>query len=918
MIELLSTKLFIPRLRKNLVSRRRLVDRLNAGLDKKLALIAAPAGFGKTTLLSEWIPQSPRCVAWFSLDEGDNDPVKFWSYFIASLQGLQPEIGASILSLLQSPQPPPLTSILTALINDITAFKDMFAIVLDDYHVIDSQPIHDVLSFLIDHMPKNMHLVITTRVDPPLPLARIRAHNDLTEIRANDLRFTLDEVATFLTRSMGLHLSSEEVAALEKRTEGWIAGLQIAALSMQGHDDIRGFVRAFSGSHRHILGYLAEEVINQQPEDILNFLLQTSILDRLCGPLCDAVTGNSGGQTILETLENANLFIMPLDDEGKWYRYHHLFAEVLRARLQQSQSDRIPELHCRASRWLEQNDLMPEAVSHAFASRDYENAARLIEMVGVTQFGQPIIQHSLKAWLAALPEKITNTRPMMLLVHAWQLFVQLDMPAASRRVDEAEQVLQHVRSQLEENEARNLTGAVAAMRAFSNAFTPAPDLDQVLTSAEVALANLNPDEFNFRGMAAGAAGAAHLKRSDMVQAERMFAEAANAGQMGGNVYMLAAATDNLIQVMRAQGRLHEAITLCQRIQEGVTQRGQQGFPPMSMLYTSLADLLREINELESARQYADKSVLLADRNTNPGHAIFSYFVLAHVKQARQEWDGALDVLGKVSSWMRQQPMMWYLDLLPAIEAQFRAMCGDLEPAFRWAMATNWLEGSLTQVSTTWELIWQYEHLRVARAQIFIAQGRATGDRELLQDAAAYLNRQQAVAETSGLVWLQVKLFALQALASTALGDHTQAASHLECALILAQPEGCIRVFVDEGEPMRLLLLEHQSHIKKKLTDGVASELLRLLTYTDKLLAAFPQTAPVAKPKSKTIPEPLSKRELDILQLIASGRTNQEIAEILVIAVSTVKSHINNLYGKLGTNRRTEAIAIAHDLGLLSD
>jgi LuxR family maltose regulon positive regulatory protein len=401
----------------------------------------------------------------------------------------------------------------------------------------------------------------------------------------------------------------------------------------------------------------------------------------------------------------------------------------------------------------------------------------------------------------------------------------------------------------------------------------------------------------------------------MVQAERMFAEAVNAGHAAGNIYMLSAATDNLTQVIRAQGRWHEAITLCRETLEGMDKRGEQG---MSMVYYSLADLLREMNELEAARHYADKSILLADRSLNPGHTIFSYFVLAHVKQAQQEWDGALEILAQVSSWMQKQLGMWNLDLMPAAEAQFRAMRGDLIPAFRWATANNWLEGPLAQVSTTWELIWQYEHLRVARAQIFIAQGRATGDRELLQDAAAYLNRQRAVAEASGLVWLQVKLFALQSLASNALGDHAQSASHLECALIMAQPEGCIRVFVDEGEPMRLLLLEHQSYIKKKLTDGVASESLRLLTYTDKLLAAFPQTTPIEKPKSKTIPEPLSERELDILRLIAMGRSNQEIAETLVIAISTVKSHINNLYSKLGTNRRTEAIAIARDMGLLSE
>jgi len=918
MIEILGTKLFIPRPRKNLVARPRLVDCLNEGLDKKLTLIAAPAGFGKTTLLSEWIPQSPRCVTWLSLDDNDNDPVRFWNYFIAALQGLRHNLGENVLVLLQSPQTPPFPSVLTTLINELATFPDEFVIVLDDYHVIESQPIHEALTFLIDHLPHNMHLLITTRMDPPLPLARLRARAELTEIRANDLRFMPDEAAAFLSQVMGLNLSAEEVRTLEQRTEGWIAGLQIAALSMQSHRDLQEFIQAFSGGHRHILGYLAEEVLNQQPKSILDFLLQTSILDRLYGPLCDAVTGDSGGQAILKNLEHANLFITPLDEEGRWYRYHHLFAEVLRARLQQLQGDRIGELHQRASIWLEQNGFMPEAISHSFASKDFENAARLIEMVGVTQFGQPVIQTSLKSWLDALPEEVINTRPMMFLMHAWQLFVQLDMSAASRMVDGAERVLQQVLHKLNEDTARNLGGSIAAMRAFSNAFTPSPDLDQVLASAKTALAVLGPGEFNFRGFAAGAAGAAYLKRGDLVQAEQMFAEAVNAGHAAGNIYMLGAATDNLIQVMRIRGQWHKAIALCREILGGVFKDGKQAFPPLGMIYSSLAGLLREMNELEEARYYANESVLLADKSTNPGHTIFSYFVLAHVKQAQQDWDGVLDVLAKVSTWMRQQPGMWYLDLLPAVEAQFQAMSGNLTPAFRWAMTSDWPEGPLTQVSTTWELIWQYEHLRIARAQIFIAQGRIAGNIGLLKDTADYLKRQQIVAEASRLDWYQIKLLILRARCHDGLGETVDAANHLERALLLAEPEGCIRVFVDEGDAMRRLLLDYQTIVKKKLSDGADGESSRLLTYTDKLLAAFSSPVSIEESKPTIMPEPLSQRELDILRLIAAGRSNQEIAEMLVIAVSTVKSHINNLYGKLGTNRRTEAIAIARSLGLLSE
>ena len=585
----------------------------------------------------------------------------------------------------------------------------------------------------------------------------------MTEIRVKHLRFTRVEAESFLNQEVGERFTQEEVAVLEERTEGWIAGLQIAALSMQGHEDISGFVQVFSGGHRHILGYLADEVLNQRPKGTLNFLLQTAILDRLCGPLCDAVTEGSNGQEILESLEHANLFIMPLDNDCRWYRYHHLFAEVLRAQLKQSQGNQIPDLHQRASGWLEQNGLIPEAVGHSFAAQDFENAARLIETVAMAQFGQPVIQHSLKTWLAALPEKATNSRPLMFLVHAWQSFVQLDMPAASRHVDVAEQVLQQIRFELEEDRNRNLTGSIAAMRALTNAFKPAPDLDQVLASADVALADLDPDEFNFRGFAAGAAGSAYLKRGELVQAERMFTEAVENGRAAGNIYMLGASTDNLTQVMRVQGNWHQAIALCREILEGISENREKTFPPTGMIYYSLADLLREMNGLEEARHYAEESIILTDSSVNPGHTIFSHFVLAHIKQAQQDWDGALEDLAKVSSWMQQQPGMWNLDIIPSAEAQLQAMREDLEQAFQWAMATGWPEDPWGQFSTTWELIWQHEHLQIARAQIFIAYGQKTGNHKLIQEAEAYLNRQQVLAEENGLEWYRIKLLILRSL-----------------------------------------------------------------------------------------------------------------------------------------------------------
>jgi LuxR family maltose regulon positive regulatory protein len=382
---LLTTKFYIPPTRPELVARPRLIDRLNAGLGqnggftRKLTLISAPAGFGKTTLLSEWVGHCDQPVAWVSLDEGDNEPVRFLAYFIAALQTIDLSIGETALAVLQSPQPPPFEAILPSLINDIATIPEDFALVLDDYHLIDDQPIHKAMTFFLDHQPPNMHLVIAARSDPFLHLSRLRARGQMTEIRTNDLRFTLQEVATFLNQVMGLGLSGDDVAALESRTEGWIAGLQLAALSMQGQDDTASFIAAFTGDDRFIVDYLVDEVLAQRPKGTQDFLLQTSILDRMTGPLCDAVTGQKNGQAVLEQLEQANLFIVPLDSRRQWYRYHHLFADLLRHRLRATQPEVIPELYLRASAWYEVQGQMEEAIQYALAVKDLERAARLLE-----------------------------------------------------------------------------------------------------------------------------------------------------------------------------------------------------------------------------------------------------------------------------------------------------------------------------------------------------------------------------------------------------------------------------------------------------------------------------------------------------------------------------------------------------------
>src|SRR6266700_5114176 len=404
---ILATKLYLPRLRPNVVSRPRLLERLNEGLHRKLTLISAPAGFGKTTLVSEWIEGIGRPTAWLSLDEGENDPTRFLAYLVAALQTIAATIGKGVLGVLQSPQPPPPEAILTALLNEITTLPDNFVLVLDDYHVIDAKPVDIALTYLVEHLPPQMHLVIATREDPQLPLARLRAQGQLIELRAADLRFTPSEAAEFLNQVMGLNLSAQDIAALEDRTEGWIVGLQLAALSMQGHQDVPGFIRAFAGDHRYIVDYLVAEVLQRQPESVRSFLLQTSILDRLHGPLCDAVTGQEEGNARLEALERGNFFVVPLDDQRHWYRYHHLFAEVLSAHLMAEQPDQISTLHRRASEWYEQHGSAADAIRHALAAFDFERAAHLIEPA-VPAMRRIRQEATVLGWLKVLPDELVH------------------------------------------------------------------------------------------------------------------------------------------------------------------------------------------------------------------------------------------------------------------------------------------------------------------------------------------------------------------------------------------------------------------------------------------------------------------------------------------------------------------------------
>lgn len=901
MVELLNTKLFIPRPRKNLVPRPNLVKRLNAGLDKKLTLIAAPAGFGKTTLLSEWIPQSPRCVTWFSLDDGDNDPTRFWAYFISSLQQLRADLCESALVLLQSPQAPPINSILTVLMNDVLAFQDWFAIVLDDYHLIDSQPIHEALAYLIAHLPANMHVVIATRTDPPLPLARLRGRDKLTELRANDLRFTMDESESFFAQEVGEKLTAGEIAVLEARTEGWITGLQIAALSLQGREDMSGFIHAFSGSHRHILGYLVDEVINKRPRGTLDFLLHTSILERLCGPLCDAVTGNTDGQAILESLEHANLFITPLDDEGKWYRYHHLFAEALQGRLRQSQAGQISKPHQQASEWFERNGLTTEAIEYSLRGHDWAHSIQLIEAdIDGAQLRGEIA--TLLRWLGTLPEKAIQTRPKLGLTHALLLTFVDDFAGAEQRLGIAEQALRSNPLSNADDQAA-LMGQAAAVREVNALMLEYPG-EAILAAGREALKLLPDSDLARRGYSLSIMGCAYyLQLGDMQSAERAFQDGLRLSLAARDVFSLLQIYTHLSQMRAIQGRLRAADEPCEELLRLAVQPDSENKAAAGLGHVMHGRILYERNDLLGAQDVLTAGITELAGFSLKRANIIGCILLAQVKLALGEMNEGRTILESAWNTIQKYRLKQITIPAPAYRVRLLLQLGDLDAAMQWAAGIELPSDKPLHPAL------EYDYITLAR--VHLAQSQPAEARQLL----VRLLPPAAAAERMARV---VEILALQAVAASMQGDKTGAISALEHVLTLAKPEGFVRSFKDEGEPMHQLLVDYQLRIKKQIGDSVDSESHSLLAYVNRLLAAFSQPSFTEKPNLESLIDPLSERELDILRLIATGLSNQEIAGILVIAVSTVKSHINSMYSKLGTQRRTQAIAIGRDLGLISD
>ncbi|MCO6453459.1 MAG: hypothetical protein J5I90_21940 [Caldilineales bacterium] len=885
--------------------RRRLIERLSEGLHRKLALISAPAGFGKTTLVTEWLAElrgeadndaTVECrTAWLSLDDSDNDPIRFLTYFIAALSqigGMKADFGKGMISSVQSPQPPSLESAMTSLINEITAVPDQIILTLDDYHLISAQPIHRAISFLLENLPPRFQLVIVTREDPPLPLSRLRARDQLTELRAADLRFSTAEAAEFLNQVMGLGLSAEDIAALETRTEGWIAGLQLAAVSLQGHTDKSQLIQSFTGSHRLVLDYLVEEVLNQQPDEITSFLLQTSILDRLRGPLCDAVTGEDNGQVILETLEHANLFIIPLDSDRRWYRYHHLFGDLLRQRLRRTQSNLIPILNGRASEWYEQRDMLPEAIRFALASHNFARAAGLIE----TQVDAMWLrgEHSqLQSWLSKLPDDLICARPHLCIYHAWYLY-------ASGQHDAATHILKSVEEALNfDSDQAQLRGRVYAIRAFME--THQGDAQGIIQFASQALEYLPEQDSTWRSISSIVLGDAYGFEGDMRAAYTARAEALQICRRDGMTYYSMLASMKLAITLRELGQLHQTVEICRQQSEMARELGLTETSLAGLIHLIEGEALAELNLLEKANLLAQKGDRLLARAVDLAFFGWGYMCLLRILFSSRKPAAAEEVIRRMEPIERGFDVPpWVMNQMAAWQTRIRLQEANSDTLSKWVSARGLaLDGEFKpKHELDYFLLSDY----ILLARVFIAQNE-------LQKAIALLKHLFKIAEANGRISSMIEILSVCALALHARGDKTEALTTLSQALEIAEPGGFVRVFVDEGPPMANLLYE-------ALSRGIAPGYVRRLLSALPLIENESVTLAAVKAGDNDLIEPLSERELEVLQLIGEGMTNPEIADRLFLSLNTVKVHTRNIYGKLGVNNRTQAVARGRALGVV--
>ncbi|MEQ1768912.1 MAG: LuxR C-terminal-related transcriptional regulator [Devosia sp.] len=888
---LVATKLFVPKLRPGLIERPRLSERMRRGTQPKLTLISAPAGFGKTTLLAEWLAgtDSKKGVAWLSLDHTDNDVAAFWSHLTAALQNAATAAGADFPELAAAEQSP--DTFVAQLLNALSALPIEIDVVLDDYHVIDHPGIETGLSFLLEHLPPQIHIVISTRADPSLPLGRLRARGELVEIRSADLRFTPAETSAYLDGATGLRLTASDIALLCDRTEGWIAALQLAVLSLKGRDDAATFIAGFAGSDRYIVDYLVEEVLQRLPDDIRNFLFHTCFLGRLRGPLCDAVTGGSGSRAMLDMLDRQNLFIVPLDDRRQWYRYHHLFADVLLAHLADDVRAELPVLHRRASDWYEQQGERFDAIRHALLANDLERAAGLIELAAPdTQKNRG--EAILRGWSKLLPREIVRNRPVLGISLVGGLVSFGDFDGIEDRLHDVELALAKLASTashevvvVDEAQLPRLAGAVELYRAALAQVRG--DVSGIIEHATRVLELAPAGDHVGRAAGSSMLGIAYWSRGSLDAASKAWRAGRDGLERAGHIPDVLGVSLALCDINRARGRLSEAIEVCEQAlrlaaaQSGPTLRGTAD------MHAGLSDLYRERNDFHAAHKHLSRSEELGEQAGLPQHPYRWRVAAAQLRRDEGDLAGAIELLDEAEH-------LYVSDFFPpvrpisAMRTRVWIAQGRIDEALRWQR-----ENALG-IDDDLVYLREYEHMTLAR--LLLAQDSRS------IDALRLLARLLDDATGNGRTGTVIEISILQALAHQSCGDANSALAAFERALLLAAPQGYVRLFV-EGDERTVTLL------KAALKRGIT------VAYTRKLLAAFGPMERIA-PSHTDLIEALSDRELDVLRLLRSDLGGPEIARELMISLNTMRTHTKNIYEKLGVNNRRSAVHRADELKLL--